>query len=179
MNFHSWKYSSVFFRSFAHFFYLQWSHEFSFMEIPTKKEKGTLDKTAFNGAMNFHSWKWHSPVLSVPLYCDPSMEPWIFIHGNKISVRGRSFGTLPSMEPWIFIHGNLTGERKGKVMSQTFNGAMNFHSWKSAWLTSDGNPSIPPSMEPWIFIHGNWNRYGGTPYQRTPSMEPWIFIHGN
>ena len=74
MNFHSWKSNSAI-SVFNSTNMLQWSHEFSFMEMAYLGESGRKQSLRFNGAMNFHSWKFAPSILNPVILWLASMEP--------------------------------------------------------------------------------------------------------
>ena len=111
---------------------------------------------SFNGATDFHRWK--SPTLKPCLRLKSrlqwghrfssveiprprrfprsprpaSMGPPIFIGGNLRGFRPFRRSRSASMGPPIFIGGNDSGSPRTSCITASFNGATDFHRWKSA-----------------------------------------------
>ncbi len=159
---------------------LQWGHRFSSVERPRSRPPNTPSVRCFNGATDFHRWKYLQrgvgpPILEVELQWGhrfssveiirammkvaresaASMGPPIFIGGNNRRVPVGVHQNLASMGPPIFIGGNIVcvlrhahcplasmgppifiGGNNGRISDSwnaayCFNGATDFHRWKS------------------------------------------------
>ena len=182
---------------------LQCCHGFSSMDTRTRGYPGTIPRTFFNVAMDFHpwipSWLHFLEVTFLLLQCchgfssmdtwdivrlwkhsewNSSMLPWIFIHGYLIFNTLQGGFNNASMLPWIFIHGYMLIAKVLKRLKACFNVAMDFHPWIPISSPPTGTGDYQASMLPWIFIHGyriHINKLGS---HGKASMLPWIFIHG-
>ncbi len=91
-----------------------------------------LNSLCFNGATDFHRWKSHARQPPPCRYRGASMGPPIFIGGNVLEP-AHALRRLrqASMGPPIFIGGNETAQPLFRETGTGFNGATDFHRWKS------------------------------------------------
>ena len=109
---------------------LQWGHRFSSVEISAGRwtRRASL---CFNGATDFHRWKYCQARLT---FYDPSVLQWGHRFSSvEICHRGRGLPCAgqASMGPPIFIGGNPTTCAVWSLGLSSFNGATDFHRWKS------------------------------------------------
>ena len=121
---------------------LQWGHRFSSVEIDPLEHRPDRRLSCFNGATDFHRWKYH---IRLKFWFHKEWLQWghrfssvemAAPHGQIGIVRRASMG------PPIFIGGNDSTVSDANRGGACFNGATDFHRWKLARRTISSNASM-------------------------------------
>ena len=116
------------------------------------------EKTCFNGATPFQTWKYLFHDGKLRLVPGASMGPRLFRRGNVVALvedlEGK-IGKVASMGPRLFRRGNSEVWPWRNRARDSFNGATPFQTWKS--LTPSIRRARPSaSMGPRLFRRGNF-----------------------